>query len=84
MTETPRIDCEEAVRHLAAYLDGERDEVPAAALESHLERCRSCFSRAEFERQLKARMRRELGDSDPPPWLREKMRTLIHGLAREG
>ena len=54
--------CEEALRLLAVFLDGELHGEPHHAVERHLEVCRSCYSRAEFERRLKAeigRLRRE-------------------------
>lgn len=54
------IGCEEALRRLAEYLDRELAGAPAAEVEHHLERCRSCYSRAEFERALRSRLR-ELG-----------------------
>lgn len=84
MTETERIDCEEAVRRLAAYLDRELDPVADAEMEEHLDRCRSCFSRAEFERRLKTRVQDELGDASVTPEFQERMRTLIRNLAAEG
>ena len=48
------IDCEEALRRLFEYLDAELHGDPHREMEQHLERCRSCFSRAEFEKRLKA------------------------------
>jgi anti-sigma factor (TIGR02949 family) len=55
MTE-PTITCEEALRRLAAYLDGELDDGGRFDVTRHLDACKSCMSRAEFERQLKARL----------------------------
>jgi anti-sigma factor (TIGR02949 family) len=75
------IDCEEAIRRLAIYLDQELDAEAAAEVEAHLERCRSCFSRAEFERRLRERLRRELGDVPVNPEFQERVRDLIRGLA---
>ena len=60
-SENP-MTCEEALRLLAVFLDGELHGEPHDDLKSHLEVCRSCYSRAEFERRLKAeigRLRRE-------------------------
>jgi anti-sigma factor (TIGR02949 family) len=54
--EQRTIECEEALRRLAEYLDHELGRVPAAEVQQHLERCRSCYSRAEFERGLKSRL----------------------------
>lgn len=68
MTDEERgIDCEEAIRRLAEYLDGELAGREASEVERHLETCRSCWSRAEFERRLRDRLadlRREQVDPD--------------------
>ncbi len=47
------MDCEEVLSHLVEYLDRELDAETAAALSRHLDDCRGCFSRAEFEMRLK-------------------------------
>ncbi len=52
MTEAEIIGCEQALRLLAAYLDGELEAADQSDMERHLERCRACYSRAEFERRL--------------------------------
>jgi hypothetical protein len=41
-----------------------------------MERCRGCFSRAEFEKRLKARIM-ETGSSEAPEHLRQRVRSLI-------
>lgn len=74
------IDCEEAVRRLAAYLDRELDPAKSDEVEEHLERCRSCYSRAEFERRLKERIRRDLRVGEVPPEFEERVRTLLRDL----
>jgi anti-sigma factor (TIGR02949 family) len=57
MTETS-MNCEQALRLLAEYLDGELVAERASEVDTHLEHCRSCFSRAEFERGLRAELAR--------------------------
>lgn len=68
--------CEELLRHLVSYLDRETDPHTAADIERHLEECRGCFSRAEFERQIKASVR-EAGDRSAPARLRARIKDLI-------
>lgn len=48
--------CEEVIEQLFAYLDGELTDKHLHAIDQHLGRCRECFSRAEFERRLRARV----------------------------
>jgi anti-sigma factor (TIGR02949 family) len=76
MDETRTIDCEEALRRLFDYLDAELGATPRRELEQHLEQCRSCFSRLEFERRLKAHVR-ELGTEQVPDELRARIRKVL-------
>jgi anti-sigma factor (TIGR02949 family) len=68
--------CEEVIRHLLAYLDGEIEADRHADIERHLEECRGCYSRAEFERLLKRRVA-ELGEEKAPASLRRRVKTLL-------
>jgi anti-sigma factor (TIGR02949 family) len=68
-------NCEEALKVLAEHLDRELDEHRDAQLHAHLESCRSCYSRAEFERQLKAQIRTLSTDAVP-----DDLATRIKGL----
>lgn len=56
MTEPEIGTCEDALRLLAEYLDGELKPRTRAEMERHLAVCRSCYSRAEFEERLKAKI----------------------------
>ena len=72
----PTLTCEEVLKHLVAYLDRETDAHTAAEIELHLEECRGCFSRAEFERRLKIHML-EAARSSAPERLRVRIKKLI-------
>jgi anti-sigma factor (TIGR02949 family) len=72
--------CEEALRRLALYLDGELDLGSRTRMEEHLHRCRTCYSRAEFERRLKERLA-ELGREPVPDELRGRIETLVSAFA---
>jgi anti-sigma factor (TIGR02949 family) len=76
MSETEIRNCEDALRHLAAYLDRELKPPGAEQLERHLDTCRSCYSRAEFEQRLKERVA-ELGRERVAPELSERVQTLV-------
>ena len=54
MTDEAPMTCEAALRLLAEFLDGELGDTRHLEVERHLAACRSCYSRAEFERRLKA------------------------------
>lgn len=71
------IGCLEAIESLYAYLDGElEDSAAVARVEHHLGHCRSCFSRAEFERALTSRLREPDG-SRAPETLQTRLRNLM-------
>lgn len=76
MTRREIRSCEDAIRLLAAHLDGELHDGARADMERHLDTCRSCYSRAEFEARLKALL---VGAGPEParPELRARARTLI-------
>lgn len=80
MTKPPTIDCEQVLRLMFAYLDGELDGEQGRRVAEHLERCRSCFSRAEFERRLKTHLA-ELGRDTVPPPLEARVRSLIRDFS---
>ena len=71
-----RIRCEEAIRRLAEYLDGELSDREDAEVERHLETCRSCWSRAEFERRIRSRLA-DLRYDDVNPDFERRIRTLL-------
>jgi anti-sigma factor RsiW len=73
-------NCEEALRLLAAYLDGELDIAEHDSVEHHLRLCRSCCSRAEFERHLKAQLG-ALRQAGVRPAFEQRIRELIAQFA---
>jgi anti-sigma factor (TIGR02949 family) len=76
MSDPRPISCDEALRVLAAFLDDELHADARQGLERHLEVCRSCFSRAEFERRLKGEVNR-LGRDEIPPGFEQRVRRLL-------
>jgi anti-sigma factor (TIGR02949 family) len=70
------ISCDEALRLLAVFLDGELHGEPHDAVEHHLEVCQGCFSRAEFERRLKAEVRR-LRQDEVSPSFEDRVHRLL-------
>jgi anti-sigma factor (TIGR02949 family) len=71
-----QINCDQALRQLFAYLDHELDESELGAMQAHLHTCKSCFSRFEFERLLKDRVR-SLRDEQATPGISERIKALL-------
>ena len=76
MKKVRTIGCEEALKHLLAHLDLELGESKRREVEHHLEICRTCFSRAEFEQSLKTRLR-EVGRRTVQTSLEKRIKTLL-------
>ena len=54
--ETKKLECEQAIKMILEYLDKELPDHDHDAMDTHLETCRSCFSRMEFEKMLKGKV----------------------------
>jgi len=72
--------CEQVVQHLWSHLDRELDAATSDDLSRHLAECRRCFSRAEFERHLRALLRRSCDGEQTPPELQERLRRLLRSF----
>jgi anti-sigma factor (TIGR02949 family) len=68
--------CEDALRLLAAHIDRELDTPTHDQMERHLEKCRSCYSRSEFEKRLKENVA-ALGREQVRPELADRVDALI-------
>lgn len=73
---TAKLSCEDVLENLFIYLDREVDEKMHADIEHHLQQCRECYSRADFERRLKQRIA-ETGEADAPEELQQRIKSLI-------
>lgn len=76
MSDPRIIDCEEALRQLFNYLDLELSGESQREMQQHLERCRTCFSRLEFEKRLKTHVG-ELRSESVPAELQQRIRTIL-------
>lgn len=75
--ERDDIGCLKALEMFYSYLDQElTDPESVAEFEHHLEHCRSCYSRAEFEGLLTERLKAAAGTRAPIA-LRNRLRGLM-------
>ncbi len=70
------IDCDEVMRQLFDYLDREVEITAEDEIHRHIEECRSCFTRVEFEKQLKGRIQ-DAGKDLAPDSLRNRIDDLM-------
>jgi anti-sigma factor (TIGR02949 family) len=83
MSTTEVRNCEDALRLLAAHIDRELDASTQYQVERHLEMCRSCFSRAEFEQRLKESIA-ALAREPVRPELVARVHTLVRTFSAAG
>jgi anti-sigma factor (TIGR02949 family) len=76
MTDTRPLDCEQVLRLLFEYLDGEVSDEQQRRVSDHLALCRSCFSRAEFEKRLRSHVK-PVGNEAVPRELEERIHSII-------
>jgi anti-sigma factor (TIGR02949 family) len=76
MSDTNETRCEEALKHLLEFIDGELSDSEQEGVERHLSTCRGCCSRMEFESRLKERLS-GLSTDDVPSTTRDRVRDLI-------
>lgn len=70
-----QIECDEAIQMVLEYLDNELANHDHDALESHIDKCRSCYTRVEFEKRLKG-MVSEKEEPAVPENLKERLKKL--------
>ena len=73
------LNCEQALHRLFEFLDHELDAEERDAVQYHLSTCRSCFSRADFERRLKQKLH-ELRQGEPTAGATERVKRLLENF----
>lgn len=71
------IDCNEVLRRLWSYLDGEADEAACQDLEVHIARCLGCRHQVDFEVRLRQIIQSKCRSEPAPRKLREDLRRLL-------
>jgi anti-sigma factor (TIGR02949 family) len=79
MSDKKTIDCEEALKRLFEYIDHELNGHRHEEMEDHLAKCRSCYSRLEFEKRLKNHLQGATRQKAPEE-LQSKIKHLIRKL----
>jgi mycothiol system anti-sigma-R factor len=69
-------DCNETLREIYDYLDGELTNDEKAKLRRHLEECQPCFEAYDFEAELREVIRKRCTESVPES-LRDKVRQAL-------
>lgn len=75
------ISCDEARARLFEYLDGELEQLSADEVRRHLDVCKGCYPRAQFEREFLAALSRSQENGSVAPDLKGR---ILEALAKEG
>lgn len=70
------ISCEEAIQRIFPYIDDYLKGKSRSELEHHMNTCRHCFDRVEFEKLLKSRLR-NLNVEKKSDLLQKKIEELV-------
>jgi anti-sigma factor (TIGR02949 family) len=79
MKKVNPIDCEQALMRIFELIDHELKGEDRQAMQHHIDTCKSCFSRVEFERRLKDKLK-GLRDADTTAEARERIEKLLKAL----
>ena len=71
------VDCEQALKEIERYLDGELEGPLVAEIREHLWACDPCMNRSEFRRKLKELTAAKCGCEQVPAQLRLRIETLL-------
>jgi anti-sigma factor (TIGR02949 family) len=77
MDRLDRYTCDEALRRLEDYLDGELSADDLRRVREHLDTCAPCTSQFGFESSVLEGIRARLRRTDLPPDLMERIRRLL-------
>lgn len=90
MAESPKagmadmITCEEALRLVHDYLDGELEGVPASQVRQHFDMCERCYPHLKLESVYRDAMRRVASGGGAPAGLKDRVSALLAEADAEG
>ena len=70
-------ECSGAISKLFEYLDKELDKTDAEAFERHIELCRKCFDRFDFEKALRERIQKTAKDAEPSDECKARIKNIL-------
>jgi len=72
--------CQETLKEIERFLDGELDHMVEVRIEHHLSDCNPCMRRTEFRRHLKVMISEKCTEREAPALLSKRIQDLIRGL----
>lgn len=75
--EAAMISCEDALRLVHEFLDGELEVTSAEEVERHFHMCQQCYPHLKLEQAFRDALRRATAGETAPPELRQKVVALL-------
>jgi anti-sigma factor (TIGR02949 family) len=82
--ERERVSCQDALRLVSEFIDGELEGVSPEVVRAHFDACRACYPHMRIEQAFREAMRRACCQAKAPPELRERLAQLIAEADSEG
>ncbi len=70
-------DCNETIRELDAFLDGELPDEIRVHVHEHLDTCMDCLQAFDFQAELRTAIRRKCSSDEMPPGLMDKIQNCF-------
>ena len=70
-------ECEQALRDIERFLDGELGGPEAGLIDAHLHECTPCMERADFKRHVKDLIASRCGCDEVPQGLKDRVSALL-------
>lgn len=83
MDDVEMIPCEEALRLVHDYIDGELDGVSHVEVKRHFEACSRCYPHLQLESAYREAVRRAAAGQCAPPELKAKVGELLREARSE-
>jgi mycothiol system anti-sigma-R factor len=78
------IDCQEALKEIERFLDGELSVEAESEVRVHLSDCNPCMHRAEFRKHVKLLVHDKCGERELPAGLQDKLLRALRAHEAEG
>jgi anti-sigma factor (TIGR02949 family) len=78
------ISCEDALRLVHEFLDGELANASADEVRQHFDMCQRCYPHLQLETAFREAVRRATAGESAPPELRDKVAAVLEEARAEG
>ncbi len=78
------ISCQEAIRLVYDFLDGELEDASSARVRAHFEKCQRCYPHLRLEESFRLALQKAVRGESTPPDLRDRVLRVLEDAAADG